>query len=127
MEDRMISAVLKDLRHHAGLTQAALSKELHISRQVYSCYETGRRLPDLDTAVKLCSYYHITLDELLHGCGDVIPDQYRQFIKSYDELNKNFSAKRDCLCGNPFFLFIPCIRLCLHRWYNALFPAESSL
>ena len=53
MEDRMISAVLKDLRHHAGLTQAALSKELHISRQVYSCYETGRRLPDLDTAVKL--------------------------------------------------------------------------
>lgn len=87
MEDRMISAVLKNLRHHAGLTQAALSKELHISRQVYSCYETGRRLPDLDTAVKLCSYYHITLDELLHGCSDVIPDQYRQFIKSYDELN----------------------------------------
>lgn len=41
MEDRTISAVLKDLRHHAGLTQAALSKELHISRQVYSCYETG--------------------------------------------------------------------------------------
>lgn len=35
MEDRTISAVLKDLRHHAGLTQAALSKELHISRQVY--------------------------------------------------------------------------------------------
>ena len=33
------------------------------------------------------SYYHITLDELLHGCSDVIPDQYRQFIKSYDELN----------------------------------------
>ena len=31
MEDRTISAVLKDLRHHAGLTQAALSKELHIS------------------------------------------------------------------------------------------------
>ena len=43
MEDRTISAILKDLRHHAGLTQAALSKELHISRQVYSCYETGRR------------------------------------------------------------------------------------
>lgn len=38
MEDRTISAILKDLRHHAGLTQAALSKELHISRQVYSCY-----------------------------------------------------------------------------------------
>ena len=44
MEDRTISAILKDLRHHAGLTQAALSKELHISRQVYSCYETGRQL-----------------------------------------------------------------------------------
>ena len=29
----------------------------------------------------------ITLDELLHGCSDAIPDQYRQFIKSYDELN----------------------------------------
>lgn len=27
MEDRTISTVLKDLRHHAGLTQAALSKE----------------------------------------------------------------------------------------------------
>ena len=97
MEDRTISAVLKDLRHHAGLTQAALSKELHISRQVYSCYETGRRLPDLDTAVKLRKNIH-----------------------------KYFSTKRDCLFGNPFFLFIPCIRFCLHRWYNALFPAESS-
>ena len=83
MEDRTISAVLKDLRHHAGLTQAALSKELHISRQVYSCYETGRRLPDLDTAVKLCSYYHITLDELLHGCSDAIPDHFLKNQEKY--------------------------------------------
>lgn len=87
MEDSRIGAELKKLRQHAGLTQEALSKELHISRQVYSCYETGRRLPALDTAVKICDYYHITMDELLHSPDDTVPDQYRQFIQCYDELN----------------------------------------
>ena len=87
MEDSAISAILKELRQRAGLTQEALSKELHISRQVYSCYETGKRLPDIDTVVKICCFYHISVDQLLYHVHSSVPEPCQQFLKSYGALN----------------------------------------
>ena len=40
---------------------------LNISRQAYSNYETGNRSPDLETLVKLCNFYRLTLDEMVNG------------------------------------------------------------
>jgi len=60
-----IAETLRLLRIQKGLTQEALSKELNISRQVYSYYENGKRLPDLITACMLADYYHISLDKLV--------------------------------------------------------------
>lgn len=89
-----IGETLKELRNHRGMTQKMISNELHISRQTYSYYETGQRLPDLDTACKLADYHNITLDQLvitgLHPT-DVdpfasLPKEYRQLLKTYHEL-----------------------------------------
>ena len=65
MTSLKVAETLKELRHHRGFTQKQLSEQLHISRQAYSNYETGTRLPDLETACAIADYFHISLDQLV--------------------------------------------------------------
>ncbi|MDN2453716.1 helix-turn-helix transcriptional regulator [Lactobacillus sp. UCMA15818] len=64
-----ISELLKYKRQENGLTQAAVAKKLHVSRQAVSNWETGRHLPDVILIKKLANIYGITTDELISG-GD---------------------------------------------------------
>lgn len=94
MTSYKIGETLRELRNHRGMTQKDISEELNISRQAYSYYETGQRLPDLDTACRLAAYHHITLDQLvitgLHPTGvdpfASLPDGYRQLMQTYHKL-----------------------------------------
>ena len=65
MTSLKVAETLKELRHHRGLTQKELSEQLHISRQAYSNYENGTRLPDLETACTMADYFQISLDQLV--------------------------------------------------------------
>lgn len=56
---------LLNLRQSKRLSQSYIAKALGISARTYQRYETGERLPDLITAVKLADFYHISLDSLL--------------------------------------------------------------
>ena len=38
---------------------------MNISRQAYSNYETGKRIPDLDIIIRIANIYHISLENLL--------------------------------------------------------------
>ena len=80
MTDSKIGQTLKELRNHSGKTQDDISKDLNITRQTYSYYETGTRIPSLEMACRLAAYYHITLDQL------VLPDGYRQLVQKYHRL-----------------------------------------
>lgn len=57
MTSLKVAETLKELRHHCGFTQKQLSEQLHISRQAYSNYENGTRLPDLETACVIADYF----------------------------------------------------------------------
>ena len=65
MTSLKVAETLKELRHHRGFTQKQLSEQLHISRQAYSNYENGTRLPDLETACVIADYFQISLDQLV--------------------------------------------------------------
>ena len=67
MANRNISKTLRSLRRQLGITQDALSKELHISRQLYAFYENGTRIPDAEMACELADFHHLTVDQLVHG------------------------------------------------------------
>ncbi len=67
MANRNISKTLRSLRRQLGITQDALSKELHISRQLYAFYESGARIPDAEMACELAEFHHLTVDQLVHG------------------------------------------------------------
>lgn len=61
----MLAKRLVELRNKANLTQREFAQLLHISRDTYAQYETGRRNPDYDTLSKMADYYHATTDYLL--------------------------------------------------------------
>ena len=58
---------LKYLRKKHNLTQTTLSQILNISRQAYSNYETSKRTPDLDSLLKLTTFYQVNLNDLVLG------------------------------------------------------------
>ena len=56
---------LLKLRMDKQLSQSYLAKIVGISVRTYQRYETGERLPELGTAIKLADFYHISLDRLV--------------------------------------------------------------
>lgn len=56
---------LRQLRRKKGLSQEAVAKELGISRQAVSKWETDLDQPDLDNLKKICEILEISADELL--------------------------------------------------------------
>lgn len=56
---------LRRLRKDNHLTQQQISRKLNISRQAYSNYETGQRIPDIYTVIHLADLYHVTLEQLI--------------------------------------------------------------
>ena len=65
MSDFHIAENLQRLRTFHDFRQKDISEQLHISRQAYSNYERGKRLPDLETTLRLANFYRITLEQLL--------------------------------------------------------------
>lgn len=62
-----ISTRIVSLRKDAGLSQQQLADDLNLSRRAISLWETGRRTPDLKSALLLVDYLHTTLDYMVKG------------------------------------------------------------
>lgn len=53
------------LRTSKDLKQSDIKDALHLSREAYSTYERGTRLPNLDTLSLIADYYKVSTDYLL--------------------------------------------------------------
>lgn len=60
-----IAEKIRELRKKAGMTQSQLASRLGISASAVGMYEQGRREPDNETMLKLCSIFDTTSDFLL--------------------------------------------------------------
>lgn len=56
---------LKRLRKSMRISQENLSIELGLSRGAVSQYESDRNFPNMETMVKLCEIFNVSLDELI--------------------------------------------------------------
>ena len=65
MENKSLGLKLLELRQAHGLTQKQLCESLNLGRSTYSYFETGSRVPDLETLLLIARYYHVSLDELV--------------------------------------------------------------
>ena len=66
MTTTQLAKNLRFKRKQQNLTQENISEKLNISRQAYSNYENGKRVPDLDSLVFLADLFCISLDDLVH-------------------------------------------------------------
>lgn len=83
MPQNRISLKLLELRQQHDLTQKQLCENLNISRSVYSYFECGRRIPDIDTLLMFAEYYEVSLDELVVGSSIEI-DKSVKDTSAYD-------------------------------------------
>ena len=63
---KILSKNLKLLRTMNNISQDDLAAEIHIARSTYSTYETGVKVPDLQTIDALSALYNIGFDSLLN-------------------------------------------------------------
>lgn len=68
-----IKEKLIKLREARGYTQKELAKELNLTQQAYSAYETGSAEPSLDVISTLANFYDINLDYMLRD-DDILKD-----------------------------------------------------
>lgn len=62
-----ISKNIKKLRTEHNLTQEDIAKQLFVTRQTISSWESGRTQPDIETIMKLSELFSVTAEELIYG------------------------------------------------------------
>ncbi|KAF0209524.1 MAG: helix-turn-helix transcriptional regulator [Actinomycetota bacterium] len=62
-----VSNSIRALRFAAGeMTQAALAKRVHVTRQTIIAIEQGRYSPSLETAFQIAGVFGVPLDDVFH-------------------------------------------------------------
>ena len=86
---------LRDLREDKGKTQAEISSLLGTTQQIYSRYETNRRIC-LRHLIKLADYYQVSADYILGRTSYLKnpPEMAKPFLKNvtYGEVNGRISS-----------------------------------
>lgn len=62
---KILSARLQELRIKKDIPQMLVALDLGIARSTYTCYETGKNIPDLQNLIKIADYFDVSLDYLV--------------------------------------------------------------
>lgn len=60
-----IAKNLKELRRERNVTQKEVAQHLNIDVTTLSHYETGIRMPDIDTLIALAKYYDTDINRII--------------------------------------------------------------
>ena len=60
-----VNVNLRELRNRRGLKVNEVAKYLCCSHTTYSRYESGERVPSIDTLLKLSKLYHVSIDYIV--------------------------------------------------------------
>ena len=80
---------LKHARESWSFKQQFVADELKIKRSTLSCYETGKREPDLETLGALAEFYQVSIDWLLGAKGGPPPQTQEEGSKNERSPNRN--------------------------------------
>lgn len=70
-----VSKNIKKLRTERNLTQEDIAKELFVTRQTVSSWESGRTQPDIETLMKLSELFSVTAEELIYGKSKLMSEE----------------------------------------------------
>ena len=74
---------LTNLRKQQGLTQGEIAEKFNYSDKAISKWENGDTLPDIEVLLKLCDFYGVTIEYLLHE------NNQEQYVKKAEYVLKN--------------------------------------
>lgn len=77
MNMKLISRYLQFLHKSHNLTQEDLAKQLNISRQAVSKWETGIAIPDLEVLLDISKLYDVTINDILEP--NIPPERITDF------------------------------------------------
>ena len=106
-----IATGLKEIRKRRGYTLKEVEKETEIPNPTISRYENKENIPSIVQTLKLCTFYDITIDEIL--LAGLMGEEDRNDF--FDELEKSekenqeafarLKAKHDAIKMNDFFSY----------------------
>ena len=64
----MLKERLRELRKSRNISQREAAGALHLSREAYTMYESGQRVPGCEVLTALADYYSVNVDYLLGRC-----------------------------------------------------------
>lgn len=62
---------IRNIRTERGLTQEQFAEKLNVTRQAISNWENNRNLPDIEMLLAIADTFHISLDDLISGGGNM--------------------------------------------------------
>lgn len=74
-ENQTLPEYLKQLRKSQHYRQEDVASHLHISRQTYSHYETGRIKPSIIVLYQLAKFYGVSADDILAHIDSALSEQ----------------------------------------------------
>lgn len=85
---------IRELRNGSGMTQAELAAKLGISASSVGMYEQGRREPDSETILKLCSIFGTSTDYLLGNTKTEKKSVGREISDVFDEFTQILTSQQ---------------------------------
>ena len=88
MNKGKIGKYIKFLRERNNLTQEELAKKVPVSREAVSKWETGRRIPDIETLIILSNIFDVSIESLLSGeeSNNAVVNLYKDNIKLHKKV-----------------------------------------
>ena len=88
MNKERIGKYIKFLRERNNLTQEELAKKVPVSREAVSKWETGRRIPDIETLIILSNIFDVSIESLLSGeeSNNAVVNLYKDNIKLHKKV-----------------------------------------
>ncbi len=77
---------LRNLRVMHGLKSGNMARQMNLLPATYSNYETGISRPSIENAVRIVTFYKVTLDYLYMGSFFGISDKLTRRIKSFENI-----------------------------------------
>lgn len=88
-----LGETLKELRTNKKLTQQEISEVLHTDRSCIANYERGKRVPPLESLIKIARFFDVSIDYLVLGKNTRVPK--KQPIS--DEMGRELMAENTAL------------------------------
>ena len=97
---------IKELREKNSLSQLEFAKSIDVKTGTIAEWESGESEPTLDQLTKICSVFHVSLDDLIYGSQSSVTELYESenikevFHNSSVEESEAKVDKSDELCNN---------------------------